>query len=111
VSPHIVSSSVGDADKETDILHFESKFKNIKEHLKACGIPYIITAPAVYFMVVGDIMFALHAIPAEHVTKGNFPLSISADTKLQQVSVRDIGLFNSIIILSAPEKYTSNRID
>jgi uncharacterized protein YbjT (DUF2867 family) len=101
--PHIVFSSVSDAVKKTGIPHFESKYQ-VEEHLKASGIPYTITAP-VYFM---SNLFA--PWNTEHVTKNKFPFPMSPDTKLQMVSLRDIGHFNSVI-LGEPAKYDGRRID
>ncbi len=45
---HFVYSSVGGAERETGIPHFESK-RRIEEHIEALGIPYTILRP-VYFM-------------------------------------------------------------
>jgi uncharacterized protein YbjT (DUF2867 family) len=41
---HLVYSSVADADKNTGIPHFESKYK-VEQHIKNLGIPHTIIAP------------------------------------------------------------------
>lgn len=45
---HFVYSSVGAADEEMSIPHFESKIK-VEEHLLSSGLPYTIVRP-VFFM-------------------------------------------------------------
>ena len=45
---HLVYSSVVNADKNTGIPHFESKYK-IEQHIKNSGIPYTIIGPT-FFM-------------------------------------------------------------
>ncbi|MEJ7608553.1 MAG: NmrA/HSCARG family protein [Bryobacteraceae bacterium] len=45
---HFIYSSVGSADQNTGIPHFDSKWK-IEEHLRGTGMPYTIVRP-VYFM-------------------------------------------------------------
>jgi len=45
---HLVYSSVINADKNTGIPHFESKYK-VEQHIKNCGIPYTIIGPT-FFM-------------------------------------------------------------
>src|SRR4029079_1664881 len=45
---HLVYSSVVNADKNTGIPHFESKYR-IEEHIKNSGIPYTIVGPT-FFM-------------------------------------------------------------
>jgi uncharacterized protein YbjT (DUF2867 family) len=41
---HLVYSSVANADKNTGIPHFESKYK-VEQHIKNLGIPYTIIGP------------------------------------------------------------------
>ena len=45
---HMLYSSVANADKNTGIPHFESKYK-IEQHIKSLGIPHTIIGPT-FFM-------------------------------------------------------------
>jgi len=101
--PHVVFSSVGDADRQTGIPHFDSKFL-IEEHLKESGLPYTITAP-VYFM---DNIFAPWNLPS--LKKGSYGMPMPGDCKLQQISVKDIGRINAEI-LSRPSDFAGRRIN
>jgi uncharacterized protein YbjT (DUF2867 family) len=45
---HLVYSSVANADKNTGIPHFESKYK-IEQHIKNLGIPHTIIGPTFFY--------------------------------------------------------------
>ena len=83
---HLVYGSVANADLDTGIPHFESKFK-VEQHITSLGIPFSISAPA-YFM---DNVLAPWSI--EGLKTGRIAQGMSADRILQQVSVRNIGEF------------------
>ncbi|MFX1521547.1 MAG: NmrA/HSCARG family protein [Promethearchaeota archaeon] len=44
---HLVYSSVGSADQNTGIPHFESKYK-VEQHIESLGIPYTIFGPVFF---------------------------------------------------------------
>lgn len=84
---HFVQSSVAGVDQQTGIPHFESKAR-IEERLRASGIPFTIFRP-VFFM---ENLLALH----EAAASGYVSLPLSPETKLQMISVGDIGAFVSL---------------
>jgi len=88
---HLVYGSVANADLDTGIPHFDSKYK-VEQHIKTLDIPYTITAP-VYFM---DNVIAPWSVDA--LVAGKIILAMSADHMLQQVSVKNIGDFVAAII-------------
>lgn len=81
---HIVYSSVGSADQNTGIPHFDSKFK-IEEHLRSTGIRYTIFRP-VFFMEnwLGS---------KKQIEEGILAQPLNPDTHLQMIAVDDIGAF------------------
>jgi uncharacterized protein YbjT (DUF2867 family) len=81
---HFVYSSVGAADQNTGIPHFESKAK-IEERIRQIGIPYTIFRP-VFFMENWLTM-------REGIENGAIALPLSPQTRLQMVAVDDIGVF------------------
>ncbi|MDQ6708444.1 MAG: NmrA/HSCARG family protein [Acidobacteriota bacterium] len=81
---HFIYSSVGSADQNTGIPHFDSKWK-IEEHLRGTGMPYTIVRP-VFFMENWLRM-------KDQIAQGQLRLPLSPETILQQVSVEDIGAF------------------
>ena len=89
--PHVVLSSVSDADLNTGIPHFDSKAK-VEEHLKKSGLNYTITAP-VYFADNTTADWNL-----EILSSGVLSLAMPPDRKLQVITVRDIGRFNACVL-------------
>ncbi|MFN7992804.1 MAG: NmrA/HSCARG family protein [Bryobacteraceae bacterium] len=79
---HFVYSSVGAADQNTGIPHFDSKFQ-IEEHLRRTGLPYTILRP-VFFMENWQGMRGM-------IDQGTLAMPLSPDRCLQQVAVDDIG--------------------
>jgi uncharacterized protein YbjT (DUF2867 family) len=84
---HLVYSSVGSADRNTGIPHFESKFK-IEERIRASGIRYTILRP-VFFMENWLGM-------KDQIEHGSLALPLSPDTRFQMIAVEDIGAFAAL---------------
>jgi len=89
---HFIFNSVSDANQSTGISHFDSKFE-IEKHLEASGINYTIVAPA-YFM---DNIFFPYVFDSVK-NDGLLKIAMPEDTKLQQISVEDIGKFVGIVV-------------
>lgn len=81
---HFVYSSVAAADQNTGIPHFESKGK-IEERIRQIGMPYTIFRP-VFFMENWQMM-------RNGIESGTIMLPLSPQTRLQMISVEDIGAF------------------
>ncbi len=100
---HFVFSSVANADRQTGIPHFDSKFK-VEEHLRHSGLPFTVVAP-VFFM---ENLLAPWNVDA--VRNGIFAQALPAGRKLQQVAVDDIGAFASRVI-GDRDRFLGQRID
>ena len=83
---HLIYGSVANADRNTGIPHFDSKYK-VEQHIKTLNINYTISAP-VYFM---DNLTAPWSIDA--LIAGQISAALPGSRMLQQVSVRNIGQF------------------
>ncbi len=81
---HFVYSSVGGAERESGIPHFESKWQ-IEKHIRALGLPATIIRP-VFFM---DNFTSYFGEPIKQQNKLILPLH--QDTRLQQIATEDIG--------------------
>ncbi|MEH1943647.1 MAG: NmrA/HSCARG family protein [Nostoc sp.] len=79
---HFVYSSVGSADRNTGIPHFNSKFQ-VEEHVRAIGLPYTILRPVFFFYNYNGMR--------SMVESGTLFQPLSPDTKLQQLSEEDYG--------------------
>ena len=88
---HLVYGSVANADLDTGIPHFHSKYR-VEQHIKTLGIPYTISAP-VFFM---DNLIAPWSLDA--LKGGKIMLAMPGDRSLQQVSVKNIGEFVASLI-------------
>jgi uncharacterized protein YbjT (DUF2867 family) len=88
---HFVYSSVGSADEETGIPHFESKVK-VEEHLRSSGLRYTILRP-VFFMENWLRMFGYWGEP---IRNGQLRQPLRPTKNLQMVAVDDIGAFAAL---------------
>ncbi len=88
---HFIFNSVGDANNNTNIPHFDSKFK-VEEHIKSIGLNHTIIAP-VYFME--NIFFP---DSMEGLKNGVLAMAMPEDRVLQQVAVEDIGNMVAIAV-------------
>jgi uncharacterized protein YbjT (DUF2867 family) len=79
---HFVYSSVGSAERNTGIPHFDSKFQ-VEEYVRSIGMSYTILRP-VFFFYNYTAMRAM-------VEAGTLFQPLSPDTKLQQLSEEDYG--------------------
>ena len=77
-----VYSSVGSAERNTGIPHFDSKFQ-VEEYIRAINLPSTILRP-VFFLYNYEGMRSM-------VEKGTLLQPLSPDTKLQQLSEEDYG--------------------
>jgi uncharacterized protein YbjT (DUF2867 family) len=85
---HFVYSSVGSADEETGIPHFESKIE-VERYLQSSGLQYTILRP-VAFMENWQRGFGAS------IRDGQLQQPLSPTTSLQMVAVDDIGAFASL---------------
>lgn len=100
---HFIFSSVGKADADTGIPHFDSKYK-VEQYLLTAGVPHTIIGP-VFFM---ENWFSPWFLPP--IKEGNVALAMPGDRKLAQVSVDDIGRFVALIF-QKPEEFIGKRLD
>jgi uncharacterized protein YbjT (DUF2867 family) len=86
---HFVYSSIGGAERESGIPHFESKWQ-IEKHIRALGLPATIIRP-VFFM---DNFTSYSGEPIKQQNKLILPLH--QDTRLQLIATEDIGSFAAL---------------
>ncbi len=99
---HLVYSSVGSADQETGIPHFESK-REIERHIAELGLRHTIIRP-VYFME-NTLAFWLPGLQ-----QGKLTVPVSPSTRLQQVSVADVAAFAALAV-EDPERFVGLEVD
>jgi uncharacterized protein YbjT (DUF2867 family) len=98
---HLVYSSVVNADKNTGIPHFESKYK-VEQHIKNLRIPCTIIGPTSF---MENLLYQRQGLQ-----QGQFTLPLSPSTILQQIAVQNIAEFSALVIES-PKRFLGKRID
>lgn len=81
---HFVYTSVGSADQNTGVPHFDSKFQ-IEQRVRASGVRYTILRP-VFFM---ENWLGLRQM----IDQGAITMPLHPETRLQMIAVDDIGAF------------------
>jgi uncharacterized protein YbjT (DUF2867 family) len=79
---HFVYSSVGSAERNTGIPHFDSKFQ-VEEYIRSIEVPHTILRPVFFFYNYNGMR--------SMVENGTLFQPLSPDTKLQQLSEEDYG--------------------
>jgi len=96
---HLVYSSVANADRNTGIPHFESKYK-VEQHIQNLGIPYTIIGPT----------FFMENLLGPGLEQGQLALPLSPSSILQQSALQNIAEF-SALVLEHSETFLDKRID
>ena len=101
--PWLVFSSVANADRNTGIPHFESKYA-VEQHLGRSGVPHAVSAPTAFF----DNYTSPFQLPS--IRQGKVAAATSPDRKVQMVAVENLGAFVTLL-LENPARFAGQRID
>jgi uncharacterized protein YbjT (DUF2867 family) len=83
---HLVYSSVGGAERNTGIPHWESKWE-VEKHIRSLGLPVTVIRPAAFME-----MYYIDQVEIG-ILKGKFADPIRADKPYQTIATDDIGAF------------------
>lgn len=97
---HFVYSSVGGAERDTGIGHFDSKWR-VEEHIRSIGLPHTIIRP-VFFM---ENFTSFPPFMMFSILRGCLK-----NRGLQMVAVEDIGRWVALAFF-APEKYLGKAVE
>ncbi len=86
---HLVYTSVGSADRDTGIPHFDNKFR-VEQKIRSLGFPSWTILRPVFFM---DNFLSPWFKPG--IDEGKLIMAVEPDTVLQMIAVDDIGWFGS----------------
>jgi uncharacterized protein YbjT (DUF2867 family) len=98
---HLVFTSVGSANRQTGVPHFDSKYE-VEKHIAKIGVRATILAPVAF-------MENLYFI-REELAKGIYAAALPPTRALAQVAVPDIGAV-AIRVLEEPARFTGKRFD
>lgn len=99
---HFVYTSVGGAERQTGIPHFESKWR-IEEHIEALGLPATILRPVAF---MDNYNWARPAI----LNGAFYGWGLSANKPLQLIAADDIGAFTALVF-DNPQEYIGQAIE
>jgi uncharacterized protein YbjT (DUF2867 family) len=83
---HFVYSSVGGAERQSGVPHFESKWR-IEEHVRSLGLPWTILRPVMF------MDFFKQPAPVRSIFLGLLRTTLGKGKKVQLIAVDDIGYF------------------
>jgi uncharacterized protein YbjT (DUF2867 family) len=98
---HLVFTSVGSANRQTGVPHFDSKYE-VEKHIAKIGVRATILAP-VYFM--DNLTFG-----KEQLAKGTYAAALPRTRMLAQIAVEDIGAV-AVRVLEGADRFTGKRFD
>jgi uncharacterized protein YbjT (DUF2867 family) len=98
---HLVFTSVGFANRQTGVPHFDSKYE-VEKHIAKIGVRATVLAP-VYFME--NLLFG-----REQLAKGIYAAPLPPTRRLAQVAVADIGAV-AVRLLEDPARFAGKRFD
>jgi uncharacterized protein YbjT (DUF2867 family) len=98
---HLVFTSVGSANRQTGVPHFDSKYE-VEKHIATIGVRATILAP-VSFM---DNLYFIK----EQLAKGIYAAALPPTRELAQVAVTDIGEV-AVRVLEDADRFTGKRFD
>ncbi len=101
---HFVQASVGSADRDTGIPHFDNKFR-IEQEVRGLGFPGFVILRPVFFM---ENFLSPWFRPG--IDEGKLAISLDPATTLQMIAVRDIGRYGAWAFAEA-EKLNGRAID
>ncbi|WP_129662400.1 NmrA/HSCARG family protein [Rothia uropygialis] len=101
--PHVVFSSVGGAERQTGIPHFESK-RRVEEHLESLGVPVTFIRPA-FFME--NLLGMGPSLENDEIV---VRLPLPDGIPLQMVAVKDIGVVAATALLD-PQSIPGGAIE
>jgi uncharacterized protein YbjT (DUF2867 family) len=98
---HLVFTSVGSANRQTGVPHFDSKHE-VEKHIAKVGVRATILAPVAFM----ENLFFIR----EQLAKGTYASALSPTRALAQVAVSDIGAV-AVRVLEEPARFTDKRFD
>ena len=98
---HLVFSSVGNANQETGVPHFDSKYE-VEKHIAKVGARATILAPVAFMENVNFVR--------EQLAQGVYASALPATRTLAQVAVTDIGAV-AVRVLEDAGRFSGKRFD
>ena len=98
---HLVFTSVGSANRQTGVPHFDSKYE-VEKHIAKIGVRATILAPAAF---MENLYFA-----KEQLAKGIYAAALPPTRALAQIAVADIGSV-AVRVIEDAGRFAGKRFD
>jgi uncharacterized protein YbjT (DUF2867 family) len=98
---HLVFTSVGSANRQTGIPHFDSKYE-VEKHIDKIGARATILAPVSFMENLNFVK--------EQLANGGYASALPPTRALAQIAVADIGEV-AVRVLEDPSRFTGRRFD
>ena len=98
---HLVFTSVGSANRQTGVPHFDSKYE-VEKHIAKTGVRATILAPVAFMENLNFIR--------EQLAKGIYASALAPTRALAQVAVADIGAV-AVRVLEGADRFRGKRFD
>ncbi len=100
---HFVYSSVGGAERDSGVPHFESKWQ-VEQHIREIGLPYTIIRPTTFMTNLQEVSAPIRFLALSMSRVSN------AEKPLQMIAVQDIGKWAAHVFLH-PDTYLCKAIE
>lgn len=100
---HLVYSSVGGAERNSGVPHFESKWR-IEQHIQAIGLPHSTIRPVSFMTNLMEVSGAMRFVSLS-IFRG-----MPADKVTQMVAVEDIGKW-AALMFTKPEDFLGRAVE
>ena len=100
---HIVYTSATNADRNTGIPHFDSKYR-VEQHLAAAGVPWTVIGPAAFM----DNQITDWTL--DSLRSNEFAMPMPADRPLALIPAEDIAAF-AVLTMLRRDEFAGRRID
>lgn len=101
---HLVYSSVGGAERDSGVPHFESKWR-VEQHIRRIGVPHSILRPTTFMTNLNE-MSAVVRLVALSMSRG----AMDDARPLQMIAVRDIGRW-AAHMFAHPTRYLGTAVE
>lgn len=100
---HFIYSSVGGADRNTGLSHFESKWE-IENHIRMLNLRYTILRPVFWMDNFEQPPYR------DSILNGTLAMGLAPTTKLQMIALEDIGVF-AALAFAHPQDFVGSALE
>lgn len=101
---HFVYSSVGGAERNSGVPHFESKWR-VEQHIRRIGLPHTVLRPTTFMTNLNEM-----SGPMRFIALSMSRSAMNDATPLQMIAIRDIGRW-AAHVFTKPDTYLGSAVE